>query len=345
MGCGRKAIQAKKYVNPIDPTVSVNITGLFKNMNHQLKPGIILHNNVDYLYFLDKNAKLYFCSLSDTSDQHVFNLSPVMYRDFPLGMIVSDSSLFIVKYEENKIEKFNLDFVHTTIVLDRVFSYDSLFHAEKVFIRANLAQPIFINNDRIYIPYSVRKQSTNFTGRNVYYEFCIKKNSIEKRQTIFKYPSEIVNKKRYSKNGLLGILQDSLLICVFKSSDKVTILNTRNTEQTFTKKYTQFSQFEDFNNQNIKDLAYLRLYETKSESNIGMITTDNFIVILKKLKTMKLLESPQYECYVLDSKLAIRNFFKLKSPINPSIMFKYKDGFVLYSKDLNEVLYYSLKNK
>ncbi len=305
------------------------------NVNSFLNKGAKVYkseNEFTSLYYIE-NDSIYFLNLSSFIIDKYFLKESGKYSDY----VYSKNLLFFLDKNSLSGHSYKFDTSLKSFVYNDSYDFSKYFHYNS---KLAMVQNFFIKDSFLFIKYLKYDATTNFTGKAIYYRFNISKSNFSLIDSLFYFPKSIVNKKRHDKETYLTLMEDSKLFCGFSSDDLIEVFDLKKNKLVKNKEFTKYSDYNKFDYNERKDLGYLRFYDITNERNEAILCIDKFIVILKKLKTLKINEKPKYDIYVFDEDFKILSISSINHTMGKNI-FYYKNGFIIVDEQ-TKFHYYKL---
>jgi hypothetical protein len=156
------------------------------------------------------------------------------------------------------------------------------------------------------------------------------------------YPKNYFNPHNYNNHTFFTSDSKMNIIYIFEMHNLIVKLNKLG-ELLFSKEIDIENNFMEFDWDKESDLAYVRRHTLMSERNVKICALENDqILVLKKLKNDKIQMPSLFKYYVFDNMLNLLYSDTVRHKLNPLIISKYQNGFLLFNDNLTKAYYYEV---
>ncbi|MCP9752746.1 hypothetical protein [Ferruginibacter sp. HRS2-29] len=292
-------------------------------------------DSITRIYYI-KYDTLY---ISDNLSDSIIAISLDKTNDYTHYQL-QKNKLLLLDGENVRVDIYEIDFLKNKSEFLRTVELAGLYNAKNSALLYAQANALFFRDTILYLKFGKFYEPANFTGKKVFYKINIFSSHPQLIDSFFQYPSSITEKEVREKTTFLGASKnDSLFYCGFASSDEIQLMNMHSGKM-IRKKYAQYANFKKYDDDKRTDLGYIRYYDLTNERNIYETFYKGKFIIIKKLKTEKLNQSPAYDLYILDENLRLLSLTSLNFQPGKNI-FPYKSGIVV-SDTTGKLNYYEI---
>jgi hypothetical protein len=302
--------------------------------NYNLGAGLLEVGNNGYLIFKGKNYFLSFLNINNFNDT-----TKEVYKSFYSSNYFRLTDSFLVDFNRrsNTFYIYKIEPMLSLKLIDSLIFDDVDKKRVKHPRTEHLSTNFLYNNNKLIVNYSLRK------GNNFIDDFALCAVEDGKKKFIGKYPEKYLGKTRIrNTNTLFAPVNDSLIVMGFTESDELTVFNYDNTEINRIK-LSNDTSFIQLDKSKEKNLAYIDKLIQTNEKNVNLFQDKKGNLLFFKLERKPHKDSPNSMiCFVMDANLKPKFKFKLNGEVFPYFIFKYENGFIVFSKKIDGYDYYEI---
>jgi hypothetical protein len=344
--CNYKVKNNTSFYKPLHISDSVTYSNHYyqvSNFNPFFNSHVIKYNSIDFLATKPSSSNQIF--LYPISPKNYFDsIDLTDFLDYSKGntILIKDSLICIYNRLKSFVKILRFDASKKNKIVIEKESKVAKIDTSKYWI-SSLSGMELLDKDTIEMVFAfgdLKNEKNKFLDSKnplvISREF---RNDIDK---IGFYPKNYFNPHNYNNHTFFTSDSKMNIIYIFEMHNLIVKLNKLG-ELLFSKEIDIENNFMEFDWDKESDLAYVRRHTLMSERNVKICALENDqILVLKKLKNDKIQMPSLFKYYVFDNMLNLLYSDTVRHKLNPLIISKYQNGFLLFNDNLTKAYYYEV---
>jgi len=338
-------VQKKVYFNPILPEkikLNISIDSGYKKRSLAFRETVNMIFGKYYLNYINKSKELIYRPLFTNEQSHAIPINKFLENNSSsFSVVVKDSIIYSFIKGQSIVYALHIGQDFTIKQIDS-FNFDKDYDKDEIYIKGSIDQPFQIIDNSFFFPIGSLSKRKKFVNGKAYLAIINTNNEEVKATQILPSPQEYIDGLRQSMVTFIVGTKNNEAALLFQDIDRIVSFNTADMNITGTNDFNPYSNFEPYDYDQGRDLGYVRVYAETNEANLKIISLNNGIVIIKKVRSKNIYEKGGFEYLVLNNKNKLVNYDSIPYQIQPFLSFAYENGFVLMNSNMSDGYYYEI---
>jgi hypothetical protein len=312
-----------------------------KPYDHRVRPTYIDFSGRGYLVFInDKQSLLVFDVISKTFikaiDFHKYLINVGSY-----SIKINNKLIFLfdhrrkILHQFRIIEGFDISFI-------RSFELNSVFDWDKYYLAFQSICEFDADSTMLVAPYGIYSEINNFLDVNSAVSINLDTFKCNKNTFFFKNPDNYRSGKVYTTDIYLKFLPQNRVFAGFHSDNYCAIF-TRDGTLLSENKFIKKNEFKNFDKTKVRNLAYVRMYQTTNERNrFFYIDSLKKILVIKTMARKKINSEINRAFFLIDEKCNLLGRLDIAEDIPVDCIIPDPKGFYILSTDHKKLIHYDI---